>query len=448
MLAGGAACLHALFQKRMNMLWFVETEDLTMSPLQERTMSKSKRNPVARINPVRQLLARLLFLVIVLGAAALFGSLLEVTCHRNGTRVHCAIERGVEVPWGQRAWIPFWKQRVENLREITVERQGTSRSQGTPSQSRDVLVWRGDQRLEAGWTGAWSPVRSFLRSTTRTDLTVRQPLDPRAKLVSNSLLLLAALAVLDAFLVLALGNRRIRAWLGPAPDPDAPLPTTGLAKVGPILSMMGVLAVVAFFAVGYRFVGPLAEHKVAALHTAAAQGDLGGLERALAAGVAVDAEDGGRTALFLGARHPGLLDHLLARGADPNVVGLSGETPLHSAASYNSKGGVTTLLAHGAHPDPMDDSGWTPLRRAAAAGNVEAVRALLAAGADPKRQGPRGWTSLHSAAGANHLGIVRTLLVAGADPNVRNERGHRPGDLARDAEIKELLLATEPEAGS
>ncbi len=406
-------------------------------------MTGTDVSPSAGIRPLRQATARLLFLTVVLVAAAMFGSRFAVDCTRTAGRVDCQIIRGAELPWGEHAWIPFWRQSVTNVREIRVERQSTSRSGGVKSQSHDVLVWFGDRRLEGGWTGAWSPIRSFLKSNTRTDLTLRQPLDMRAKLVSDSLLLLAALALLDSLVILAAGNRRIRAWAGPAPDPDEPLPTMGLAKVGPLLLLLGVVALVLFFAFGYRYVGPLAEHKVAALHAAAAEGDADALDRVLASGVAVDAPDQGRTALYLGARHPDVLTRLLASGADPNTVGTSGETPLHSAASYNRESGVETLLAHGAYPDAMDDSGWTPLRRAAEAGNAEAVVALLAAGADPLRQGPHGWTPLHSAASANHAGIVAALLAAGADPRVQNENGHVPDDLARDAEVKALVRDAE-----
>jgi ankyrin repeat protein len=60
------------------------------------------------------------------------------------------------------------------------------------------------------------------------------------------------------------------------------------------------------------------------------------------------------------AEKPKIVEMLLDYGADPNVKGLSGETPLHIAARKNIPVLVTRLLGAGANPDLKDRNGKTP----------------------------------------------------------------------------------------
>lgn len=64
---------------------------------------------------------------------------------------------------------------------------------------------------------------------------------------------------------------------------------------------------------------------------------------------------------------------------------LQGSTPLHRAAQEGAAGLIELLLAWGAEVDPADDDGATPLWEAVRHGQDDAVRLLLAAGADPWR---------------------------------------------------------------
>lgn len=57
-----------------------------------------------------------------------------------------------------------------------------------------------------------------------------------------------------------------------------------------------------------------------------------------------------------------IADHLLAKGANPNLVDLHGNSPLWTAV-FNSKtemGVVQTLLLHGANPDIVNNHGRSP----------------------------------------------------------------------------------------
>ncbi|MCM0000870.1 MAG: ankyrin repeat domain-containing protein, partial [Erythrobacter sp.] len=102
----------------------------------------------------------------------------------------------------------------------------------------------------------------------------------------------------------------------------------------------------------------------------------------------------------------------------PNLMMLSGQTPLHLAASLAWREGVEFLLSQGISPDAPSLHGLTPLmvlgpgKRAA-----DVARALVAAGADVNAQAPTGMCPLHA---AEEVAVVEVLLAAGADPDLRH----------------------------
>jgi ankyrin repeat protein len=127
---------------------------------------------------------------------------------------------------------------------------------------------------------------------------------------------------------------------------------------------------------------------------------------------------------------PEIAMEMLAHGADPNTSDESyGITTsvLGAAAKRGHTGLVEALLARGADVNRGD-----PLRQAAGANQLDVVNVLLGAGAKvtPRRG---GWTPLHAAAQAGSQDICRLLLERGANPNVRNQVLKTPLDLAREA---------------
>jgi len=73
----------------------------------------------------------------------------------------------------------------------------------------------------------------------------------------------------------------------------------------------------------------------------------------------------------------------LEHGADPNVKGPDGYTPLHIAAHENYSELAKVLIKYGAKVDLKDRYGNTPLHVAAYRGHADVAKVLLESGADP-----------------------------------------------------------------
>ena len=175
-----------------------------------------------------------------------------------------------------------------------------------------------------------------------------------------------------------------------------------------------------------------------------------------------------------------VLASLLKHGAQVNVRGAKGMTPLmHAAMQDRAMPVVETLLNASADIHCQDDNGWTALMHctrnrgdrvkvaqaliaagadvnvrhrhggtallnAAYHGRARVVDALLAAGANANIADEAGWTPLISAAMNGHTEVVRSLLSAGAQTAPRDRLGRSALDLAKanqHAAISELLAA-------
>ena len=102
----------------------------------------------------------------------------------------------------------------------------------------------------------------------------------------------------------------------------------------------------------------------------------------------------------------------LDNGADVDLGGQNGITPLHAACGNGHVDVARLLLEKGAMVDWRDSDGRTPLFAAAKWGHVGTARLLLKAGADARREDNRKWTPGSVAAchtcGDNHA--VMALL--------------------------------------
>ncbi|KAG1692623.1 Ankyrin repeat domain-containing protein 50 [Nymphon striatum] len=144
-----------------------------------------------------------------------------------------------------------------------------------------------------------------------------------------------------------------------------------------------------------------------------------------------------------------LIEALILRGADVEVIDRNGQTALNLASRQGDVSIVTILLNSGkANPDQADNEGWTPLRSAAWGGNTKVVEALLEHGAQVENADSDGRTALRAAAWGGHDDIVTKLLEHNAVVNNVDNEGRTALIAAAymgHAEIVEHLLNNEAE---
>jgi ankyrin repeat protein len=172
---------------------------------------------------------------------------------------------------------------------------------------------------------------------------------------------------------------------------------------------------------------------------------------------------------------------LLEKGADPNLTGRTGLTPLIAAAFKGSDRIVETLIAHGADVNARDTYGKGAILYASARGFDDIVGRLLDAGVDARARydndltalmwaaghdegvgapavehvvdlllargaslndaDNRGRTALMIAAELGYPATVDLLLKRGADAALKDREGKTALDLAKNAEVRERLAA-------
>ena len=104
---------------------------------------------------------------------------------------------------------------------------------------------------------------------------------------------------------------------------------------------------------------------------------------------------------------------------------------------------VQPLAALGIDVNQANKDGWTPLYRASEEGHTEVVKALLVApGIDVNQANKDGWTPLYRASRQGRTEVVKALLASpGIAVNQANKDGKTPLNVARNQEIRALLLA-------
>ena len=151
------------------------------------------------------------------------------------------------------------------------------------------------------------------------------------------------------------------------------------------------------------------------LFSAAEQGNVAGVQEALASGTAVDAlDENGHTALLrasLGGRAT-VVVALLRAGASVHACDRHGNQPVHYAALAGATPTLEALIAGGSAVDARNSDGATPLFLATFRRHADTVTALLAARADPAVADSRGNCPAHLAAAAGNAPLLSQMLLS------------------------------------
>jgi cytohesin len=166
----------------------------------------------------------------------------------------------------------------------------------------------------------------------------------------------------------------------------------------------------------------------------------------VANGADLDARDKQRrTALFYAAMthgRIGVLQQLLALGADPNIVDASGETPLHHAVKVGAPGGwsiVSELVAKGADINAKNNDGRTPAHVKAARRKGVRLDELIKLGADLVAKDNDGNTVLHLAIEHARPEEKESILAYDVNVNQANTKGQTPLHIASQMGHKKVV---------
>ncbi len=141
-----------------------------------------------------------------------------------------------------------------------------------------------------------------------------------------------------------------------------------------------------------------------------------------------------------------ILHILLEHGADANVKGWLGDTPLGRAVTIGDPALVDDLLSHGADPNGADDWGSGPLFRAV--NSLELTRQLLDHNANPKATDSKGVSILDCAAQYPDSGVAKELIARGATMSlfsacILGDQAFVKSEIERDPTLVNAILPSE-----
>lgn len=134
----------------------------------------------------------------------------------------------------------------------------------------------------------------------------------------------------------------------------------------------------------------------------------------------------GETALHVACRYDRDINNLLKHGADINAKDDCGNSPLHTAAMFDSIKNVTNLISLGVSTEIKNSRGQTPLHIACENGSCNAIEYLLQASANINARDQYDNTPIHIACIKQQLLSLKKLIAHKAELEVYNRDGLTP----------------------
>jgi ankyrin repeat protein len=135
-----------------------------------------------------------------------------------------------------------------------------------------------------------------------------------------------------------------------------------------------------------------------------------------------------------------IAEFLIENGAKVNQKNKWGKGALMKASEYGHKEVAEVLVEWGADVNDKNNFNKTPLMGGAYYGHKEVVEFLVAKGGDVNLKDIEGNTALMEACKNGHKEVIKLLIEKGADVSCKNKDGQSAIELAKDEEIKRILI--------
>jgi ankyrin repeat protein len=149
----------------------------------------------------------------------------------------------------------------------------------------------------------------------------------------------------------------------------------------------------------------------------------------------------GETPLFMAVKidSPSTITVLLQAGSSIAWRDSLGNTVLHAAVRWDAPRAAEALIAEGIDLDVHALNGKTPLHDAVRLGIIDVENVLVKAGVNFEVRDNDGNTPFMEAVMAGNSGVIERLANLGADPMIRNGRGDTPLHVAVNMERSDLV---------